>query len=289
MDYFLARYYSASQGRFLSPDEFTGGPDEFYDFADLASDNPTFYADLTDPQSLNKYQYAYNSPLLYVDPDGHQGIREFSKKVAETGIDFIDGVKKGVNSSITFGAIDAPSENDTITNRLGQLVGTALTGGVGQGLTGGGVAISGSGVGVLVGAPAAVVGVEMMVGAVVNGYRVITTPIKDSSAHEARSAGANIPKPKPGSAGGPGAGKAFSDKVKGEARAMSSNKCAFCGVKTTKKSGPRKSNIDHAIPKSRGGNNTINNAQNTCRTCNLQKSDRTTKEFLKIRKKRNAS
>jgi len=34
--------------------------------------NPAFYATLTQPQSLNKYQYAYNNPLRYVDPDGHQ-------------------------------------------------------------------------------------------------------------------------------------------------------------------------------------------------------------------------
>jgi len=26
LDYFGARYYSSAQGRFLSPDEFTGGP-----------------------------------------------------------------------------------------------------------------------------------------------------------------------------------------------------------------------------------------------------------------------
>jgi RHS repeat-associated protein len=71
LDYFLARYYSSPQGRFTSPDEFTGGPDELYTFVDEASDNPTFYADLTNPQSLNKYQYSYNNPLRYVDLDGH--------------------------------------------------------------------------------------------------------------------------------------------------------------------------------------------------------------------------
>ncbi|HEX8140111.1 MAG TPA: RHS repeat-associated core domain-containing protein, partial [Pyrinomonadaceae bacterium] len=71
LDYFLARYYSSAQGRFTSPDEFTGGPDDLFDFADDAADNPTFYADLTNPQSLNKYQYGYNNPINLVDPDGH--------------------------------------------------------------------------------------------------------------------------------------------------------------------------------------------------------------------------
>ena len=69
LDYFLARYYSSIQGRFTSPDEFNGGPIELFSLA--ASSNPTFYANLTNPQSLNKYQYCYNSPLKYIDPDGH--------------------------------------------------------------------------------------------------------------------------------------------------------------------------------------------------------------------------
>lgn len=71
LDYFLARYYSSTHGRFTSPDEFAGGPDELFDFAEDASHNPTFYADLEQPQSLNKYHYCYNNPLAYVDHDGH--------------------------------------------------------------------------------------------------------------------------------------------------------------------------------------------------------------------------
>jgi RHS repeat-associated protein len=71
LDYFIARYYSSALGRFTSPDEFSGGPDEVFGFVEAAGRNPTLYADPELPQSLNKYQYAYNNPLAYVDPDGH--------------------------------------------------------------------------------------------------------------------------------------------------------------------------------------------------------------------------
>jgi RHS repeat-associated protein len=50
LDFFGARYMSAAQGRFTSPD--LAGPD------------------LTNPQTLNKYRYALNNPLRYVDPNG---------------------------------------------------------------------------------------------------------------------------------------------------------------------------------------------------------------------------
>jgi RHS repeat-associated protein len=59
-DYFGARYYASSMGRFMSPD---------YD-----GDNPMPipHADEVDPQSLNLYGYAGNNPLSNVDPDGHE-------------------------------------------------------------------------------------------------------------------------------------------------------------------------------------------------------------------------
>jgi len=52
-DYFGARYYASSMGRFLSPDP-----------AVLA------YADPTNPQSLNLYSYVLNNPLTFIDPTG---------------------------------------------------------------------------------------------------------------------------------------------------------------------------------------------------------------------------
>lgn len=88
--------------------------------------------------------------------------------------------------------------------------------------------------------------------------------------------------PKPGDAGGPGAGKKFPKKIGDAERSASGTKCRLCGVDTIRhpKPHPRRSNLDHAIPKSRGGNNGLGNAQNTCQTCNLRKGAKTTREFL---------
>jgi RHS repeat-associated protein len=71
LDYFESRYFSSAQGRFTSPDEFKGG---FLDaFSGLAAfqPGPLPYADISDPQTLNKYAYVRNNPLRYDDPNGH--------------------------------------------------------------------------------------------------------------------------------------------------------------------------------------------------------------------------
>ncbi len=57
-DYFGARYYASTMGRFMSPDW-------------SASPSGVPYADLRDPQSLNLYEYVRNNPLSRTDPNGH--------------------------------------------------------------------------------------------------------------------------------------------------------------------------------------------------------------------------
>lgn len=64
LDYFGARYYSSTQGRFTSVDPENAG------------------ADPADPQSWNGYAYARNNPLKYTDPDG----REFRICDKATGV-----------------------------------------------------------------------------------------------------------------------------------------------------------------------------------------------------------
>jgi RHS repeat-associated protein len=57
-DYFGARYYASSMGRWLSPDW-------------SAKYEPVPYAKLDNPQTLNLYSYVLNNPLTHFDPDGH--------------------------------------------------------------------------------------------------------------------------------------------------------------------------------------------------------------------------
>lgn len=60
-DYFEARYYASSMGRFLSPDW-------------SAKIEPVPYSKLDNPQTLNLYAYVGNNPLSRVDPTGHADI-----------------------------------------------------------------------------------------------------------------------------------------------------------------------------------------------------------------------
>jgi len=57
-DYFGARYYASSMGRFMSPD-----------WSEKVTTVP--YADLANPQSLNLYSYVTNNPMNRTDPMGH--------------------------------------------------------------------------------------------------------------------------------------------------------------------------------------------------------------------------
>jgi RHS repeat-associated protein len=117
LDYFLARYYSSTQGRFTSPDDFTGGPTEL--FAEVAPHNPTFYADIAEPQSLNKYAYCLNNPLKFVDPDGHQTrvsdyLKQGASYVGQVAKDTaIGGAKEAANV-----VIDASNTVNSVVDTL---------------------------------------------------------------------------------------------------------------------------------------------------------------------------
>jgi RHS repeat-associated protein len=98
----------------------------------------------------------------------------------------------------------------------------------------------------------------------------------DLDAHDAEFYSSFGSRAKEGTHGTPGhAGKRFGPDVQDQARQESGNSCVFCGKPTD-----TDSRIDHAHPMSRGGDNTLDNAQNTCERCNLKKSDKTSQEFI---------
>jgi RHS repeat-associated protein len=61
LDYFGARYYGSTFGRFLTPDW-------------AATPVPIPYAQMGIPQTLNLYTYVQNNPITGVDPDGHDPV-----------------------------------------------------------------------------------------------------------------------------------------------------------------------------------------------------------------------
>ena len=67
MDNFIARYFSAAQGRFGSADD------------PLAGQNAG------DPQSWNLFSFGLNNPLKYTDPDGHEPCAYSACVIGSTG------------------------------------------------------------------------------------------------------------------------------------------------------------------------------------------------------------
>ena len=155
LDDFEARFYSSSIGRFMQVDEFSGGPVDVFDPSPSAA-GPLPYADIFNPQSLNKYTYVYNNPLRYVDPNGHDAW------------DIVKGAANAFGSDFFGGAGRQDSENGDY--KVGQAIGDfgATVVGAGETLLGaggevGGVALDATGVGAVAGVPVGVVSTAAIV------------------------------------------------------------------------------------------------------------------------------
>lgn len=243
LDYFGFRYYSSPQGRWTSPDE---------PFADQHPE---------DPQSWNMYAYVRNNPLKNTDPNG----RDCTNGLSNCG-SFVIGVLQS--------AVNVLPDTINLPNRLVNLAISPFTDYRLKDVV---PRLEPTNVDMQEGQNAGTAGMLMLgVGELVAA--------KAGAVEELGAAEGSAPfGPKLGEAGGPGAGKRFSPSVMNAVRTESNDTCVFCGTQTERTPGPNQSNIDHAIPKSRNGNNTLNNAQNTCRTCNLEKGTQTTQEYLKTR------
>jgi RHS repeat-associated protein len=146
-DYFGARYYSSSMGRFMSPDW-------------SAKEDPVPYAHLDDPQSLNLYSYVENNPLFKADLDGHGCPPDCS--TGNDVVDFVNGLTNAWGSDNVLGA--GRNNQSTYAGQLGQAFGdfgAAAQGGyetllgVGGDIVGGG--LDATGVGAIAGVPINVV------------------------------------------------------------------------------------------------------------------------------------
>jgi RHS repeat-associated protein len=95
LDYFGARYYASSMGRFMSPD-----------WASKPEAVP--YSSLSDPQTLNLYGYMRNNPLGGTDKDGHCGQQQSGGTTCPT-----------VTVTATPATQPAPVQTTTVTDASG--------------------------------------------------------------------------------------------------------------------------------------------------------------------------
>ena len=72
-------------------------------------------------------------------------------------------------------------------------------------------------------------------------------------------------------------GPLYQNKLRSFIFSRSGGKCAYCGAPAQE--------IDHIVPRAKGGTNSVYNLAASCRTCNQTKSNKTLKEFGKIMNK----
>lgn len=104
-DYFDARYYSSSMGRFMSPDW-------------SAKEEPVPYAKLDNPQSLNLYSYVLNNPVTAFDNDGHEII--FAANATQVMRDSVQAILANPNTSSNLSGYVGPN-NPNLTIQSGDL------------------------------------------------------------------------------------------------------------------------------------------------------------------------
>lgn len=244
--------------------------------------------------TANPYAYANLNPIVGVDSDGnffHIAVGAALGGVIGGGVEavrqltFADGPMDwgrvgaaGVAGGVT-GAISAAVPAAGLFSTLGMGGVNGAVSGISERLVVSGGASAGTLRDVAIDA-----GVGVLSAGLFKGAAALVSKVKAArvapAAKVAETAAPPAGGPKVGSAGGPGAGKRFAETTKDTAETEAGRRCVFCGRETTRAPGGTQRNTDHAIPKSRGGNNTLDNAQNTCRDCNLDKGMQTTQEYL---------
>jgi RHS repeat-associated protein len=157
--YYGARYYDSALGRFVSADTVVPKPGN--------------------PQTLNRFAYAYNNPLRYIDPTGHDApdiinfLGEFSTGAAfEAWTNIAWFIPGHENLQVQAGESEAMTAGRVFGDVLAIGIGASeMAGGIG--LSGGGAAACGTAVLCVAGAPAMAVGVTVAgAGAVTSGTAI---------------------------------------------------------------------------------------------------------------------